>query len=280
MAKDRHLAASDRAEENRKKRRTVSIILSILIFIMAAAVIAEVIVLKSMTSVDRRFIRGLERGVAEGWETGKSDLQLRQDGTVTDTAFLDREYEAVAEFRGKPYQDKELRKLARRYIDDLRKCRAAAEAHDPSEDSEAFWAEFSAPYTDRLVLLRKFHTGDYRMGSSWESYPEQLSEVMLRGWAVETAESLRFDVTETEGGIKKFTAHIKNNSGLDIAYLNVDIELYDSSDGVVGTAEAVKENIRNGSAAELVFYCSAKDVSSYRAVYADCVPEIREDGQE
>lgn len=280
MDKDRHLSASDRAQEREKKRRAVRIILSVLIFIMIVVVTAEITILKKMTTVDRRFSRGVERGVAEGWETGRSDLQLSEQGMVTDTAFIDKEYEAVADFRNKPYQDRDLRKLARRYIDDLKMCRAAAQTHDPASENEDFWTEFSGPYTDRLILLREFYTGNYKMGSSWDSYPELRDEMLLRGWAAEMAEAIRFEKTEGEDGINKYFARIKNDSGVDIAYLNIDVVLYDSNDDPVETAEIIKEDVRNGSEAELVFYYSGKDVSSYRAAYVDCVPEISEYDQE
>lgn len=272
MKKARHISAADREEDRKKRRRTVRIILSVLIFIMIAAITAEVIVLKNMTSVDRRFIRGVERGVAEGWKTGKSDLQLRDQGKVTDTAYLEKELEAVEEFRNKPYQDKELRKLAKRYIDDLKKCRAAAQENDPATDSEAFWDKFSGPYTDRMILLRTFYNGDYKMGSSWDSYPELRDEIFLRGWAAETAETLRFSREEGSDGNYKYTASLINGSGVDIAYMNIEVELFDSSDKAVGTAEVFKEKIKDGSKVTLVFY-SSKDVASYRAAYVDCVPE-------
>lgn len=272
MEKARHLKASERAEENKKKRRAVRIILTIIIFIMVAAITAEIAVLKGMTSVDRRFIRGVERGVTEGWQSGKSDLQLREQGAVTETAFIDKELAAVEEFRMKPYNDKELRKLAKRYIEDLKKCKEATELYDPEEDNDAFWADFSGPYTDRLMLLRKFRTGNYKMGSSWDSYPELRDEVMLRGWAAEQAESLRFSKEELDDGVYVFSARLNNDSGLDIAYLNIDIELYDSSDKKLGTAEVYKENIGNGKGVTLKFYYSGKNAASYRAVYVDCEP--------
>ena len=276
MKKAKHLAAADRLEEQKRIRRIVRIIMTVVILLMLAAVIAELIVLKNMTSVDRRFIREAERGVVEGWESGKADLQLRDQGTVTDTTFIDKELEAVEIFRNKPYQDKELKQLAKRYVNDLRKCKAAARMHDPQPDKDSFWAEFGAPYCDRMMVLRALYTGDYKMGSSWDEFPEQRDEVMLRGWAVEKARSIRFERTEGEDGVYKFSARLKNDSGVDIAYLNLDVELYDSNDSVAETAEVINENIKDGSEATLVFYYSGAELSSYRVTYADCTSEVKE----
>ena len=279
MKKARHLSAAEREEDKKKRRSTIRIILSVLIFIMIAAVAAEIIVLKGMTSADRRFTRRVERGVAEGWKNGKSDLQLRDQGRITDTAFIDKELEAVEEFRNKSYKDKELGKLARRYIDDLKKCRAAAQENDPVKDNEAFWDKFSGPYTDRLIILRKLYNSDYKIGSSWDSYRELRDEVLLRGWAAETAEALRFVKETGTDGNYKYKAVLTNDSGADIAYLNIELELYDSSDKAAGLAEVYKENIKDGSKVDLVFY-SGKEAASYRAAYVDCASEERADEQE
>ena len=270
MAREKHLSASDGAEERKHKRKIRKIILSALIIVMVAGATAELIILKNMTSVDRRFIRGVERGVTDGWNLRSGDLQLREYGMIKDASFIDAEYEAVREFRNKAYQDKKLRKLAKRYIDDLKKCRAAASAHDPVSDSDAFWKVFSGPYTDRLIVLRKLYTGDYSMGSSWENYPELLDEVMSRAWLADIIPALRFERKDPEDAIGRFTAALKNDSGFDLEYISIDVVIYDSKNNAVGTAEVMKENISKDSNTELTFYFNNKIVSSYKVTAFDC----------
>ncbi len=281
MAK--HFSASEIANEKKRRRRRRKIIFAVVFLLMAAAAVAEITVLKSMTSVDRRFLRGVERGVATGWESGISDLQLREQGCITDTTFIDTELEAVSEFTNKSYQDKELKKLAKRYISDLKKCRSAASSHNPETDSEAFWREFAGPYTDRLIVLRKLYLGDFKMGSGWEAYPEMLDELLSRAWAAETIPQLKFERTGSKNLMGEFKATLQNDSGYDIEFINIDIEIYDSSDALVGTAEVYKEDIADGSSAELVFYFSDQKVSSYRITGVDFeavqMPENEENEQ-
>jgi len=269
MAGEKHISASELASERAKKRRRRRIVLTIVFIAMAAAAAAEVIVLRTMTSVDRRFIRGVERGVASGWESGRADLQLKDKGAITDTAFIDAELEAAAEFANKGYKDKELKKLARQYISDLKKCRAAASAHDPAADSEAFWDEFAEPYTDRLIILRELYLGDYNLGGSWDEYPEMLDEVLSRAWAAEAVTQLEFSRADSKNGIGEFRAVLQNDSGFDIEFINIDIEIYDSDDTLVGTAEVYKEDIAEGGSEELVFYYTDKKVASYRIAGVD-----------
>ena len=270
MSSEKHLSADVLAADRRKRRKRKKGILIALIIIMVAAGAAEVFVLKSMTSVDRRFIRGVERGVASGWETGSGELQLRDSGKIVNTDFIDTELEAVREFKSKPYDDKELKELSRRYISALEKCREAAASHDPSADSEEFWKNFSAAYTDRLIVLKSLYNGDYKMGDSWDDYPEQRDEMLSRAWVAETLPNLTFKRTESENGIDRFTAVLKNNSGFDIDYISIGIIIYNKKGEKTGTAEVYKEKIPNESDASLVFYYNSDKIAYYKISKADC----------
>ena len=81
----------------------------------------------------------------------------------------------------------------------------------------------------------------------------------------------------------EFKAVLQNDSGYDIEFINIDIEIYDSNDALAGTAEVYKEDIADGSSAELVFYFSDQKVSSYRITGVDLeavqIPEIEENEQ-
>ena len=270
MAREKHLNAATRNEESRKRRKLRNILLLILIFLMVAAVVAEALLLKNMTSVDRRFIREVERGVIEGWSGGHGDLQLKEKGIITDPSFIYAELEAVSEFANKTYQDKSLKKLAKRYITDLRECKSAAAAHDPVTDSDAFWKEFGSSYTDRLIILRTLYTGDFKMGNGWDKYPDQRDEVLLKGWLAKTASSLRFEKTTDEKEENRYIAVLNNDSGFDIEYLIIDIKLYNKKGQFIGVAEVYKENIKNGSHEELLFFYKGKEIGSYTVIGADC----------
>lgn len=274
MEKARHLSASDREQDRKKKRKIRRIVLSILIVFLIAGIAAELIILKNMASSDRMFIRAVERGVAAGWEESKADLQLKERGRITDTSFIQVELENVEDFRNKAYKNKELGRLAGRYISALKECSLAAQTYDPADDSGEFWKHFSEPYTERLLVLRKLYTGDYAMGNSWDNYPEALDEVLLRSWVAETAGSLRFKAAESEGP-KKFVASFKNDSGVDIAYLNIDINLFDKEDKLAATAEVVKEDIKDGQEVQLEFYYGGKKLSAYRINAVDCIAAER-----
>ena len=244
MERAKHLSAAEREQERKKKRKIKRIVLSILIVVLIAGIVAELIILKNMTSADRLFIRAVERGVASGWEEGKADLQLKKD--------------------------KGLGKLAGRYISALKECSTVAATYDPVNDSDEFWKHFSAPYTERLIVLRKLYTGDYAMGNTWDDFPEVRDEVLLRSWVAEMAGSLRFKREETEGS-NKFVASLKNDSGVDIDYLNIDINLYNKDDKLAATAEVIKENIKDGQEVQLEFYYSGKKLSAYRISSVDCI---------
>ena len=263
-----------------KKGRRKRIILLCLIFVMVAVITAELVMLMTMTSVDSRFIRSVERGVAAGWETGSSELQLKYRGKITDASFIDAELEAVEEFRYKPYQSDELKELAAEYIDALKKCHDAAAAHDPASDNEAFWEEFSEPYGQRVSALRKLYMGDYKLGTGWDDYAEKRDEMLFRGWLVDKASQIVFEKTGTKSGITGYKYPFVNDSGFDIEYINFDVELYDSKGKVIGIAEVVKENIRNGRQVNIGFYYTGNKLKEYRITGVDAIAKAKDYSRE
>lgn len=256
-------------QENKKRRNKRRVILVVIMFVMVAAVTAELLILRGMTSVDRLFIRNVERSVAAGWKEGSGEFELRKKGQITDVSFIETELETVEEFRGKPYNDEDLGNLAKRYIDDLYKCSEAAKAHDSKTDNDEFWQEFAAPYTDRLIVLRTLYNGDYGLGRIWDDHPKQLEETLFRGWLAESAANLRFERSPAENGSDVFRAKLKNDTGHDIEFVDFEVELYNSKDKAVGTAEVYRKGIKKDSTAELRFYFKSDGVASYRIVSAD-----------
>ena len=265
MRKAKHLAADERAKNHKKKK----IALLVIIILLIAAVAAEVFIIRRMSTVDMLFMRSVERGVTEGWKTDNGDLQLKEQGMVTETGFIEKELEYTAEYRDKAFKDSELKELAHSYIDDLKRCSGAAKNHDPVTESEAFWGEFAEPYTERLVQLRRLFVENEYMGRSWDQYPDQLDEILFRGWIAEKIPELSFEVTDAGNGINKYTAKLYNDSGYDIDYINVDVEIYDSKDKLIGVAEVYQEDIKNGRSGELNFYYANKGKISYRVSGVD-----------
>jgi hypothetical protein len=264
-------------EEQEKKRRRRTIITISVILIMVIGVAGEIIALMNMASVDRRYLRSVERGVLDGWNAGRGDLQLRNEGRISDTSFIDAELAAVEEFHNKPYQDKKLKKLAEQYYSALRKCKIAADAHDPDTDSEEFWKEFSVGYTERVLALWKMYNGDYKIGFRWNSQPDKKRELLFRGWLADTIPKLRFEKTGSSKGIAGYKTVLTNDSGYRIKYINIDVELYDKNGKMIDTAEVYREDIEDGKSVNLGFYHAGKKVRSYRIANVDSIAETEEE---
>ena len=268
MRQQRELERQRRENRIRKKRRR-TIITLIILFILIIAVAAECVILFRMTDIDSRFTRAVQRGVHEGWALNSNELQLYNTGTITDTSFIEQEYAAISEYRNHRYKDDELGTLANEYIAAITACRKAAHRNDPKKDFNAFWSEFSEPYGRRLQVLYKLENGDFDMDLANEQYTEEYVYMIAQGWLLDKIEELEFIQTETEGGIR-FDTSIRNDTGYDIEYINLDIELSDPDGKVVENVSAYARDIDSDGMINLNFLCTANKAVKYRVTGEVC----------
>lgn len=247
--------------EARKRRRRNALLVVILLLI--AAVTAEVWTLLTMTSIDQRFTRNVERGLYAGWSLDADETQLQTDGRITDTSFIDAEYDAVSEYMNRKYKDDELADLAKEYTSALKSCRSAARQFDPASDFNKFWAAFSEPYGRRVRALYKLYRGEYGLDLSSDAYSEETEYLLSQGWLLETLSGLTFHNTDRDG-INTFFASIRNDSGRDIDYLNIDVELLDKAGKSVETSSIYLTDIPAGGVIPLRFISTSDKVVSYR----------------
>lgn len=258
MRTDRYREA-DKAAKKRKRRN----VLLVVILLLAAGVAAALWTILTMTSIDQRFTRSVERGLYAGWSLDADETQLQTKGKITDTAFIDEEYAAVSEYMGKKYKDDELAGLAKEYTSALKNCRKAATQYDPDKDFDRFWAAFSEPYGRRVRVLYKLYAGDYGFDLSNNDYREESSGLIAQGWFLETVSGLKFSKSEKDG-IRTFKTNVNNDSGKDIEYLNIDVELLDKDGKPVETSSIYLTDIKAGEKMPLQFLSASEKSVSYR----------------
>lgn len=258
MRTDRYREA-DKAAKKRKRRN----VLLVVILLLAAAVAAALWTILTMTSIDQRFTRSVERGLYAGWSLDADETQLQTKGKITDTAFIDEEYAAVSEYMGKKYKDDELASLAKEYTSALKNCRKAANQYDPDKDFDRFWAAFSGPYEHRVRALYKLYKGDHGLDLNNSGFSEKSEYLLSQGWLLETLSGLRFSSSEKDG-VRTFTAKLRNDSGRDIEYLNIDVELLDKDGQPVETSSIYLTDIKADGEMRLQFISTSDKAVSYR----------------
>lgn len=260
---------SDRYEKSEKhdakKKKRSKWFIFVVIIILVAAVAFELWTLLTLTSIDRRFTRNVERGLYAGWDLDTDETQMRTAGRITDTGFIDTEYDAVSDYMNRKYKDDALADIARQYTSALKACRKAAKKYNPVKDFDKFWAAFSRPYGDRLRALYKLQSGDYGFVLNVDDYPEESEYLLSQGWLLETVSSLKFSSFEKDG-IRTFETRIRNDSGSDIKYLNIDVEILDKNGKKIELSSVYLADIKAGDMMHLQFISSSEKAASYRIV--------------
>lgn len=252
-----------RAEKIRKAARRRRNVLLVVVLLLIAVVSAEVWTLLTMTSIDRRFVRSVERGLNAGWDLEADETQLQTAGRITDTGFIDAEYAAVSEYMGRKYKDDELAAIAREYTSALKGCRKAAKKYDPGSDFDSFWAAFSEPYGRRISAIYKLSSGDYGLDLSTSDHAEESEYILSQGWLLETIGGLVFR-SSVKDGIRTFRASVRNDSGRDIEYLNIDVNLLNKEGKIVEVSSIYLENIKAGEVMPLQFISTSEKDVRYR----------------
>lgn len=255
--------------DRKKPKGPRRVILIVLVLLLVAGVTAEVVTLLSITNIDRRFTRSVERGLYDGWSLSINETQLQSAGRITDTGFIDKEYEAISEYVHRKYTDDDLGHLANEYISALNDCRHVAQQHDPEKDFDDFWTYFSDPYARRVKALYGLYKGDYNFMLDNEQFRSQISGLIAQGWLLESVEGLKFS-NVTVGNNLVFSSRLTNESGRDIEYLNLDIELLDKKGNVAETSSVYVTDIRDGGMMNLRFLSTSGKAVKYRVVSEAC----------
>ena len=216
-------------------------------------------------SVDEQFISSMEQGLQERWEINDS----RPDGTKEDwKAYINAEYSAVEKYKDEKFEDKELGKLAKEYITALSKSLDVVDEYNPSSNYDRFWNAYLPYYSDRNLIIRTIYNGNYGFKVS-EDNQENLDGLLASGWLSEMLSKIEF-TGKDEYGWTTYTASVVNDSGFDLDYVSLEINLLDKSGKTVDVTYASVENWDKDSTRQLEFMSDNSQASSYELVGGDC----------
>lgn len=249
-----------KTRNKRKNRKRLAVVI-----VLELALVAALIVFLKSTSVESRFIRAVRHGVTTGWSESVNETQFSDSGAKHDTSFIKDEYDAVKSFKGRRFRDKKLGAIASEYIDALEGCAKAAKENDPAKEYDSFWNGFSQSYGRRVDALYRLYKGDYGLTFDEEKYSDEIDNILINGWSLEKSGQIEFrreiQKNEPEEGSEEeptesvyYTATVKNDSGFDLAYFNVTVDLYDKDGKVIEEVSAYCDKIKKGQDFELKCY--------------------------
>jgi len=266
----------EKQEIPKKKKRLSKRKLKQFIFVgmLAIAALLCLLIAFRLLDVDSRFVRAVNAGLSESWALENNEIQLKENKAPYDTSFIDIEYDNVKEFKDKDFRDESLGKLAGEYIAALEGCRTAIKENDPGKDYDKFWGAFSQSYGQRVEAIYDLYSGDYGIEIEDPEAKEEIDELKLSAWSLKKTADIKFTrvkaeenktenegegetETETEAGSGLDTAlqaTVTNDSGFDLEYINIEVELYDEKGELIETATAYAENIKNKAKFDLRIY--------------------------
>lgn len=220
--------------------------------LVISTIVAAVVFFK-VSIPDERFIRSANRGMVAGWEKSEPESSLRNKDLKTDVSFIEEEYSAVKPFKRSKFRDQGLGAAAHEYIEALEECHKAIKQCDPAKDFDRFWKRFSVPYGKRLRAIYNLEKGDYGfLEEVPASYAEDKEELLLQGWALFKTEEIVFD--RAKGNKKnELTAKVTNDSGHDLDFIELTVDLYNSKGTLAETAIVYKSDIKKDK--DFVLHC-------------------------
>ena len=258
-----------------KKRNKKEIILLVSIAVLIALTVWAVGLLSREAGTDARFIRDLDRGLTASWAQKNDEFRLQKKEENMSAGFIDLEYSAVSAYKDQKFRNKKLGKMAKSYITALEACREAAKTADPNEDFDKFWDAFSEPYGQRIRAIYGIYKGKYELELDDHSYEKKKNMLLAQGWILQKVDGISISRKENEDGTVTLKAKMKNDSGFDLKYVNLDLELYNKKEKAVEKLSIFAEDIKKGAEFELLGYqLSDSKITGYKVVSERC--EIRE----
>lgn len=283
-------AVEEKTPENKGKkkvgRRKKQLIIIAALFL---AVLACLPIALNMTDTDSRFIRAVNGAILKSWALENNEVELKDSTAPNDTSFINIEYNAVKNFSKSKFKDKELGNLAAKYISALEGCRSAVKENDPDKDYDQFWSSFSQSYGQRVEALYDLYKGNYCLNFDELESSEERDEFLLTAWSLKKTAEIKFtrskkeksEDEDEEGSALEansvLTATVRNDSGFDLEYINIEVELYDENGELIEETTAYADNVKKDAEFELKCYQIAEGkADSYLITSVSCKRKVKE----
>lgn len=240
------------------------------IAVLSLLLVIELVVAYVINSPSRRFVRCISRGLNNSWACDYNENNLRNKETGWTSDFIDAEYEAVSGFKGDDYDVESLKKDADDYIAAIEGCKSVLEKYKDNDNFDAFWAEFSTYYGQRITALYNIYKGGYGLTFETKMAKNNMANICTNAWAIKKSEKIKFEKTSSKKSVPTYTATVKNDSGFNLDYINYEIDLVNKKGKTVDVVSAYASDIKKNDEFSLTFYVVGGNVKGYRIVNASC----------
>ena len=228
---------------------------------------------KTSEYADDNFIADLSNGLVERWKiVDKDENDPNYDKNMEDASkikemrqtYIKAEQDYINKYQDKKFKDSKLHELALSYINVLNDSKDALKYIEVDYDMYA--DKWDEAYNTRANLITQL-TKEYNLTVP-EKYQDELDNFVTTDKIVQENKTkedaiskllrtIQFQETEapseTNGFYGTYVANIQNNTGIDFATFQIDINLLDENDTILETQYYSVSNLKNGQTAQASF---------------------------
>ena len=228
----------------------------IISFAMAFALMLTVTACSGEAGNDSKFVKDMEKGLEARWDYIDSSTE-EDEKTSLDNA-VQKELDQIAKYKDLEFENPELGKLAKDYIESLEDQKDALKYYN--NDDLAYIEKWDSAYDRRteiiITMVDKF---------GLEIDEEELKEFKDNAQVIKEENNVSEKIDEqlhksgfkevsNDYGWKKYEAVLENNTGNDLENFYMDISLKDSDDIIIETTSAyVNGTWKNGDKVKVFF---------------------------
>ena len=234
------------------------------------------------TYADEAFLVDLGKGLDRRWDL--SDEMDQNGGTTTAEQIeelIQAELDSIEKYAGEKFEDTKLQELAISYINALKDTKDASDAFANQNDINSY-QKWQTVYNNRVMILKEL-LENYEVKTA-EKHDSVRSGLLSAGSVAQQnadteaalqviADSIQFTFTDNGYGNITGAATATNNSGINFASAQFDVQLYDENGVRLETNYASVQNWNDGETVNLDIYvtsqvipASVKIVPSYYEV--------------
>ena len=196
------------------------------------------------------FMKSLVSGLEARWEYNDAD-EGKTTLTKDDWArYFDAEYNAISKYEFAVFDNKELEKLARQYVN----CIIQSKECLPYVNTNQWESKYTnGIYQDRVELLYKINSIAPIPTSNTASLKKLLTSGEVTHMVRNLLKTVKFENVSSEYGWKKYEAIVENSTTVNFSYFAFHVDLIDANGVTLTTALASVDNWKSGEKTKFSF---------------------------
>lgn len=241
--KESKLRSGNRASRHHVK---LSLLLGLLFAIGSCLLICGC----SSKSVDDQFISSLEKGLSARW----AKMDDADESKSYYEGVVNAELDEVSKFSEESFEDENLGKLAKEYIEILNRSLKTLDYYGNDNKLETEWNKVKDDRAACLVKINEIKPLEFSNESDQEEFESLLNEGKVVQNVRKIIKAANFKITKDDGYGKTCVAMIENTSDEEFDYFELEYKLLDKDGNTLESSFVSTSNWKPGEKAKFEFW--------------------------